>query len=188
MSTQRVIVVMGVAGTGKTTMGRLLAEALGIPYAEGDAFHPAANVAKMSAGTPLDDADRRPWLDAIGEWIRNRAGTRGGVVSASALKRAYRDRLRASAPRAVFVHLTGERPLIEQRMAARKGHFMPTTLLDSQFATLEPLQEDEPGIVVDVSGSPEDITARALAALREFLTPETGTPETGTPPNSTPEN
>ncbi|MEU9104292.1 gluconokinase [Streptomyces xanthophaeus] len=172
MSTQRVIVVMGVAGTGKTTVGRLLAEALGIPYAEGDAFHPAANVAKMSAGTPLDDADRWPWLDAIGAWIRNRGAARGAVVSASALKRAYRDRLRAAAPRTVFVHLAGERPLIEERMAARKGHFMPTTLLDSQFATLEPLQEDESGVVVDVSGSPQEITERALAALRGLRTPE----------------
>lgn len=176
MSTQRVIVVMGVAGTGKTTVGRLLAEALGVPYAEGDAFHPAANVAKMSAGTPLDDADRWPWLDAIGEWIRNRAGLRGGVIAASSLKRAYRDRLRAAAPGAVFVHLTGERPLIEKRMAARKGHFMPTTLLESQFATLEPLQDEELGVVVDVSGSPEDITERALAALRRLPTPGS-TPE-----------
>ncbi|MFD8950099.1 gluconokinase [Streptomyces xanthophaeus] len=177
MSTQRVIVVMGVAGTGKTTVGRMLAEALGVPYAEGDAFHPAANVAKMSAGTPLDDADRWPWLDAIGAWIRNRGTGRGAVVSASALKRAYRDRLRAVSPRTVFVHLTGERPLIEERMAARKGHFMPTTLLDSQFATLEPLQEDEPGVVVDVSGSPQEITERALAALRGLRTPENQHPE-----------
>ncbi|WP_435854140.1 gluconokinase [Streptomyces subrutilus] len=164
VSSQRVIVVMGVAGTGKTTVGRLLAEALGLPYAEGDAFHPAANVAKMSAGTPLQDADRWPWLDAIGDWIRGRNG-RGGVVAASSLKRAYRDRLRAAGPRTVFVHLAGERPLIEERMAARTGHFMPPALLDSQFATLEPLQEDERGVVVDVSGSPEDITARALDAL-----------------------
>ncbi|MFJ4775877.1 gluconokinase [Streptomyces sp. NPDC088762] len=173
MSTQRVIVVMGVAGTGKTTVGGLLAEALSLPYAEGDAFHPPANVAKMSAGTPLQDADRWPWLDAIGTWIRERAaaGT-GGVVASSALKRAYRDRLRSAAPQAVFVHLTGERRLIEERMAARTGHFMPTTLLDSQFATLEPLQEDESGIVVDVSGSPEEITDRALAALRRLPTPE----------------
>ncbi|MFF4318057.1 gluconokinase [Streptomyces sp. NPDC001568] len=171
VSSQRVIVVMGVAGTGKTTVGRLLATALGLAYAEGDAFHPAANVAKMSAGTPLDDADRWPWLDAIGEWIRERAGTPGGVVAASALKRAYRDRLRAAAPGVVFVHLTGERPLIERRMAARKGHFMPTALLDSQFATLEPLRADESGVVVDVSGSPEEITARAVAALAALPLP-----------------
>ncbi|MBT2542323.1 gluconokinase [Streptomyces sp. ISL-44] len=172
MSSQRVIVVMGVAGTGKTTVGRLLAEALALPYAEGDAFHPAANVAKMSAGTPLDDADRWPWLDAIGDWIRGRAGLGGGVVAASALKRSYRDRLRTAAPEAVFVHLTGARALVEQRMAARTGHFMPAVLLDSQFATLEPLQEDELGVVVDVSGSPEDITERALAALRRLPTPQ----------------
>ncbi|MCX5610527.1 gluconokinase [Streptomyces sp. NBC_01546] len=174
MSSQRVIVVMGVAGTGKTTVGRLLAEALALPYAEGDAFHPAANVAKMSAGTPLDDADRWPWLDAIGDWIRSRAGLggAGGVVAASALKRSYRDRLRTAAPEAVFVHLTGARALVGQRMAARTGHFMPAVLLDSQFATLEPLQEDELGVVVDVSGSPEDITERALAALRRLPTPQ----------------
>lgn len=164
----RVMVVMGVAGTGKTTVGRLLAEELGLPYAEGDAFHPAANVAKMSAGTPLDDTDRWPWLDAIGEWMRNRAGLSGGVVAASALKRVYRDRLRAAAPGTAFVHLTGERPLIEKRMAARKGHFMPLALLDSQFATLEALQADEAGILVDVSGSSQEVAHRALAALRQL--------------------
>ncbi|MFZ3474519.1 gluconokinase [Streptomyces sp. 4.24] len=164
----RVMVVMGVAGTGKTTVGRLLAEELGLPYAEGDAFHPAANVAKMSAGTPLDDTDRWPWLDAIGEWMRNRAGLSGGVVAASALKRVYRDRLRAAAPGTAFVHLTGERPLIEKRMAARKGHFMPLALLDSQFATLEALQADEDGVLVDVAGSPQEVAHRALAALRQL--------------------
>ncbi|WP_371619882.1 gluconokinase [Streptomyces sp. NBC_00454] len=162
---------MGVAGTGKSTVGRLLADSLALPYAEGDAFHPAANVAKMSAGTPLDDRDRWPWLDAIGDWMRNRACHSGGVISASALKRVYRDRLRATAPGTVFVHLTGERTLIEERMAARKGHFMPTTLLDSQFATLEPLQADEPGVLVDVSGTPAEITERALAALRDLPVP-----------------
>ncbi|AWZ09686.1 MULTISPECIES: gluconokinase [unclassified Streptomyces] len=164
----RVMVVMGVAGTGKTTVGRLLAEELGLPYAEGDDFHPAANVAKMSAGTPLDDTDRWPWLDAIGEWMRNRAGLSGGVVAASALKRVYRDRLRAAAPGTAFVHLTGERPLIEKRMAARKGHFMPLALLDSQFATLEALQADEAGVLVDVSGSSQEVAHRALAALRQL--------------------
>ncbi|MDQ1011740.1 gluconokinase [Streptomyces sp. V4I23] len=165
MSTPHVVVVMGVAGTGKTTVGPLLAAALGVPYAEGDDFHPPANIAKMSAGTPLDDDDRRPWLDAIGAWAHERAG-HGGVVSSSALKRVYRDRLRAAAPGVVFLHLTGDRALIERRMTERKGHFMPTALLDSQFATLQPLGDDEAGVAVDVSGTPEEITERAVAALR----------------------
>ncbi|GAA2519172.1 gluconokinase [Streptomyces gobitricini] len=159
-----VVVVMGVAGTGKTTVGSLVAERLGVPYAEGDDFHPGANIAKMSAGVPLDDDDRWPWLDAIGRWAHGRAAL-GGVVSSSALKRAYRDRLRAAAPGVVFLHLTGDRALIERRMAARKGHFMPTALLDSQFAALQPLGDDEAGVSLDVSGSPEDIADRAVAAL-----------------------
>ncbi|MFF9865633.1 MULTISPECIES: gluconokinase [unclassified Streptomyces] len=162
-----VVVVMGVAGTGKTTVGPLVAERLGVPYAEGDDFHPEANIAKMTAGVPLDDADRWPWLDAIGRWAHGREGL-GGVVSSSALKRSYRDRLRAAAPGIVFLHLTGERALIEARMAARKGHFMPTALLDSQFATLQPLGEDEAGVAVDVAGGPEDIAGRAVTALRRF--------------------
>ncbi|WP_256104683.1 gluconokinase [Streptomyces sp. ODS05-4] len=160
-----VVVVMGVAGTGKTTVGPLVAARLGVPYAEGDDFHPAANIAKMSAGVPLDDADRAPWLDAIGRWAHGRAGL-GGVVSSSALKRAYRDRLRAAAPGAVFLHLTGDRELVERRMAERRGHFMPTALLDSQFAALEPLGGDEAGVAVDVAGAPEEIADRAAAALR----------------------
>ncbi|SDM87028.1 gluconokinase [Streptomyces wuyuanensis] len=167
MSTPHVVVVMGVAGTGKTTIGPLIAEALGVPYAEGDDFHPADNIAKMSAGIPLDDADRAPWLDAIGRWAHGRAGL-GGVVSCSALKRIYRDRLRAAAPDVEFLHLTGDRALIERRMTERKGHFMPTALLDSQFATLQPLQDDEAGVAVDVSGSPQEITERAVAALRRL--------------------
>ncbi|MEV8306349.1 gluconokinase [Streptomyces flavidovirens] len=167
MNSPHVVVVMGVAGTGKTTIGPLLAGRLGVPYAEGDDFHPPANIAKMSAGTPLDDSDRWPWLDAIGEWAHSRAGL-GGVVSSSALKRVYRDRLRAAAPDAVFLHLTGDRELIEERMRERRGHFMPTALLDSQYAALQPLQEDEAGVSVDVSGSPEDITERAVAALRRL--------------------
>ncbi|NEY31783.1 AAA family ATPase [Streptomyces sp. PRKS01-65] len=165
LRTPHVVVVMGVAGTGKTTIGPLLAARLGVPYAEGDDFHPAANIAKMSAGTPLTDDDRWPWLDAIGAWAHERAGL-GGVVSSSALKRAYRDRLRAAAPGLVFVHLTGSRELIEDRMSQRQGHFMPTALLDSQFATLQPLQPDEAGVAVDVAGSPEEITERAVQALK----------------------
>ncbi|MEU3935184.1 gluconokinase [Streptomyces sp. NPDC029044] len=170
MNTPHVVVVMGVAGTGKTTIGPLLAARLGVPYAEGDDFHPPANITKMSAGTPLTDEDRLPWLDAIGEWAHGRAGL-GGVVSCSALKRSYRDRLRAAAPGVVFVHLTGDRALIEDRMSHRQGHFMPTALLDSQFATLQPLAADEAGVGVDVAGGPEEITERAAHALRDLPEP-----------------
>ncbi|MEU2543689.1 gluconokinase [Streptomyces iakyrus] len=170
MNTPHVVVVMGVAGTGKTTIGPLLAARLGVPYAEGDDFHPPANIAKMSSGTPLTDEDRLPWLDAIGEWAHGRAGL-GGVVSCSALKRSYRDRLRAAAPGVVFVHLTGDRALIEDRMSHRQGHFMPTALLDSQFATLQPLAADEAGVGVDVAGGPEEITERAAHALRDLPEP-----------------
>ncbi|GHJ38665.1 gluconokinase [Streptomyces sp. TS71-3] len=170
MRNPRVVVVMGVSGTGKTTIGPRLAAALGVPYAEGDDFHPPANIAKMSAGTPLTDDDRWPWLDAIGTWAHGRAG-QGGVVSSSALKRSYRDRLRSEAPDLVFVHLAGDRRLIEDRMAHREGHFMPAALLDSQFAALQPLQPDEPGVTVEVSGGPEEITARALSALAGLTDP-----------------
>ncbi|MFF1276854.1 gluconokinase [Streptomyces marokkonensis] len=170
MNTPHVVVIMGVAGTGKTTIGPLLAARLDVPYAEGDDFHPPANIEKMTAGTPLTDDDRRPWLDAIGEWAHGRAG-HGGVVSCSALKRSYRDRLRAAAPGVVFVHLTGDRALVEDRMSHRQGHFMPTALLDSQFATLQPLEPDEAGVAVDVAGSPEEITERAATALETLPGP-----------------
>ncbi|CAL9288341.1 gluconokinase [Streptomyces griseoincarnatus] len=170
MNTPHVVVVMGVAGTGKTTIGPLLAARLGVPYAEGDDFHPQSNIAKMSAGTPLTDDDRWPWLDAIGDWAQGRAGL-GGVVSCSALKRSYRDRLRAAAPGVVFVHLTGDRALVEDRMSHRQGHFMPTALLDSQFATLQPLEPDEAGVAVNVTGSPEKITERAATALASLSGP-----------------
>ncbi|MFI9613935.1 gluconokinase [Streptomyces sp. NPDC052023] len=175
MRTPHVVVVMGVAGTGKTTIGPLLAARLGVPYAEGDDFHPQANIDKMTAGTPLDDADRWPWLDAIGAWAHERTGL-GGVVSSSALKRSYRDRLRAAAPGIVFVHLTGDRELIEDRMTHRHGHFMPAALLDSQFATLQPLQADEAGVAVDVSGTPEQITELAVAALAALDSPSPSAP------------
>jgi gluconokinase len=169
MSTSRVVVVMGVSGTGKSTVGGLLATALGVPYAEADAFHPPANIAKMTAGTPLNDDDRAPWLQAIGDWARDRAGL-GGVVSCSALKRRYRDTLRTAAPNLFFVHLNGERELNAQRLGGRAGHFMPTTLLDSQFADLEPLQPDEQGATLPVVDLPEAITASAMAALEAART------------------
>lgn len=169
MSTSRVVVVMGVSGTGKSTVGGLLAGALGVPYAEADDFHPPANIAKMSAGEALNDDDRAPWLKAIGGWAHDRAGL-GGVVSCSALKRRYRDTLRSAAPDVFFVHLDGERELIARRLGARAGHFMPTTLLDSQFADLEPLQPDEQGATLSVVDLPEAVTARAVAALKAART------------------
>ncbi|SFF32276.1 gluconokinase [Actinacidiphila alni] len=159
-----VIVVMGVSGSGKSTVGGLLAHRLGVPYAEADDFHPAANIAKMSAGHPLDDADRAPWLDAIADWIVARDGC-GGVVSCSALRRRYRDRLRADAPDLFFLHLDGPPELIAARLAARMQHFMPSGLLRSQFEALEPLDPDEAGAVVTIEGGPQEIADRALAAV-----------------------
>lgn len=142
------LVVMGVSGSGKTTVGAALAQRLRVPFADADDFHPAANVAKMSAGLPLDDEDRGPWLDSIGHWLAEREN--GGVASCSALKRTYRDRLRRVAPDLQVVHLSGDPEVIARRQAGRPGHFMPTSLMQSQFATLEPLAPDENGIVLDV--------------------------------------
>ncbi|WP_327683269.1 gluconokinase [Kitasatospora sp. NBC_00458] len=161
------VVVMGVSGVGKTTLARLLADRLGLPFAEADDFHPAANIAKMSAGTPLDDQDRAPWLRAVGAWLaeRTEAGT-GGVVTCSALKHGYRDILRAACPDAWFLHLCGGHRLVEDRLAHRTGHFMPTSLLDSQYAALEPLGADERGAVLDVGPSPEQLVEKAVALLR----------------------
>jgi gluconokinase len=159
-----VLVVMGVSGTGKSTVGQALARDLGYPFAEGDDFHPAANVAKMHAGHPLTDEDRAPWLHSIASWIgeRERAGT-GGVVTCSALKRTYRDLLRDGHPDARFICLVGGHDLLLARLQGRQGHFMPASLLDSQLDTLEPLQPDEPGGDVDVSGTPAETEAAALA-------------------------
>ncbi|MFG3056814.1 gluconokinase [Kitasatospora sp. NPDC048239] len=161
------LVVMGVSGVGKTTVARLLADRLGLPYAEADDFHPPANIAKMSAGTPLDDADRGPWLRALGGWLGERAeaGT-GGVVTCSALKHRYRDILRAACPGAFFLHLSGGPELVEDRLAHRTGHFMPPSLLDSQYAALEPLAADERGAVLDVGPSPEELVEMAVSLLR----------------------
>ncbi|MBB2938847.1 gluconokinase [Amycolatopsis bartoniae] len=158
-----VIVVMGVAGSGKTTVGAELARRLGVEYAEADTFHPAANIAKMSAGHPLTDEDRQPWLAAIAGWIHAHQET-GGVVSSSALKRRYRDVLRSGGD-VWFLHLDGPRELIADRMRSRSGHFMPVSLLDSQLADLEPLENDERGLVADIATPPEDIVRAALDAL-----------------------
>jgi gluconokinase len=158
------VVVMGVTGSGKSTVGQLLAQRLGVPYAEADSFHPPANVAKMAAGQPLDDADRYPWLAAIGEWIRSRIG-QGGVVSCSALKYAYRDLLRAAYPGLWFLHLDADPQTIARRVTDRTGHFMPVSLVESQFATLEPLRPQEHGLVVDATQEPEAIITAAVATM-----------------------
>lgn len=159
-----IVVVMGVTGSGKTTIGRLLAERLDVPYAEADSFHPPANVTKMAAGQALDDADRHPWLAAIANWIRDRAG-QGGVVSCSALKHPYRDLLRKASPQVWFLHLNIDRDVIARRIADRRDHFMPVSLVDSQFRALEPLRPDEAGTVIDASATPEDVIRTALAQL-----------------------
>ncbi|AFU01323.1 gluconokinase [Nocardia brasiliensis ATCC 700358] len=160
-----IVVVMGVSGSGKSTVGRELAATLDVPYAEGDEFHPAANVAKMAAGVPLDDADRAPWLDAVAAWLAEHVD-RGGVITCSALKRAYRDRLRAAAPSAFFLHLSAPRAELAHRMTERSGHFMPASLLDSQLAALEPLGTDERGTVVDATRPAPELARAAAAALR----------------------
>jgi len=158
------IVIMGVSGSGKSTVGAALARRLGVPFADADDFHPAANIAKMAAGKPLTDDDRSPWLEAVGRWLADHQD--GGVMSCSALKRGYRDRLRSHCPRIKFFHLTGSPELIAGRQAGRQGHFMPSALEKSQFDTLEPLAPDEDGISLDLGSSVDSIVERFLTYLR----------------------
>lgn len=162
-----VIVVMGVSGCGKSTLGLALAQALGVPYIEGDALHPPRNVALMAAGTPLTDADRAGWLDVIGERLAqaDRSGS-GAVVACSALRRLYRDRLRAASPDLRLVHLHGDPALLAQRIGQRTGHYMPPALLPSQLQTLEPPDPDEAAITLDITQPPEALVRQALQALR----------------------
>jgi carbohydrate kinase (thermoresistant glucokinase family) len=160
------IIVMGVSGSGKSTIGALLAEALGWPFADADGFHPAANVAKMAAGQPLTDEDRWPWLDAIAAHIDTaRAAGQPVVVACSALRRVYRDRLRAGHKDVIFLHLAGDAGLIGERQAARQGHFMPPSLMASQFATLEDPDGEADAVTVSVVASPQQVVEAALGEL-----------------------
>ncbi|WP_235518352.1 gluconokinase [Cellulomonas sp. Leaf334] len=157
------VVVMGVSGCGKSTVGALLADRLGVPFLDADSLHPPENLAKMADGTPLDDADRRPWLRSVGRELA--AFPDGAVVACSALRRAYRDLLRDTVPGLRFVHLVGTREQLAARMRDRAGHFMPVSLLDTQLATLEPLGADEPGTVLDCSLPPAALAATSTAHM-----------------------
>jgi carbohydrate kinase (thermoresistant glucokinase family) len=156
------IVVMGVSGSGKSVVGARLAEKLGFPFMDADDLHSAANKAKMAGGTPLTDTDRWPWLDTVGAAM---AAENSVVMACSALRRAYRDRLRASAPDVYFIELTGTTALLEERIGARTGHFMPSSLLASQLAMLENLARDEPGFTVDVTPSIASVVATIVNHL-----------------------
>jgi gluconokinase len=158
------IVVMGVSGSGKSTVGHALARRLGLVFADGDAFHSAGNVAKMANGVPLDDADRAPWLAAIAEWLRVHRDV-GGVVACSALRRRYRDVLRTGAPDATFLHLDGPPEEVVARVGERSGHFMPRSLVESQIQTLEPLEPDERGVVIAFDEPVDDIIDTFVAAV-----------------------
>jgi len=160
------VVVMGVSASGKSTVGRLLAQRLGWPFVEGDDLHPAENVAKMTAGHALDDTDREPWLHALTGLLR--AATRAHsstVVTCSALRHAYRDALRAAAPGVWFLYLALDQEIARERISNRAEHFMPTQLLDSQYETLEPLRAGEPGLTVDAAARTDEVLALAQAAL-----------------------
>jgi carbohydrate kinase (thermoresistant glucokinase family) len=161
MTEQRMpqLVVAGVSGSGKSTVGLALANRLSVPFVDADDLHPRSNVEKMAAGQPLTDEDRWPWLRVVGETIAAASST-GIVVACSALRRVYRERIAESAPEVRFIVLDGSRALLEERIGARVGHFMPAALLDSQLATLEPLGAHEPGETVSIEGSIDEILAR----------------------------
>ncbi|WP_235583072.1 gluconokinase [Kitasatospora sp. Root107] len=167
-----IVVIMGVSASGKTTLGRLLAGRRDVPFVEGDDFHPAANIAKMAAGHALDDEDREPWLRSLAEWIRGTTRARvGAVISCSALKREYRDALRAAGPGVWFLYLSLDREVARTRITRRAGHFMPAGLLESQYDALEPLQADEPGLTVDADADTDAVLGQVHSAIAHFEAP-----------------
>jgi gluconokinase len=164
----RHVVVMGVSGSGKSTVAKGVADGLGFDFAEADQFHSEANIAKMESGKPLTDEDRWPWLRDLSAWMGSQAdaGT-STVIACSALRRSYRDVLREGPPSVDFLHLAGPAEVIRERMSDREGHFMPASLLQSQIDTLEPLEADESGLVLDLRRTPEELIAESVAWLRE---------------------
>ncbi len=165
------VVVMGVSGCGKTTVAEQLRDRLGLAFAEGDAYHPKANVDKMASGQPLTDEDRQPWLEELAAWTREReAEGSSTVLSCSALRVRYRDVLRKADPETFFVHLHADFDVLAERMRQR-AHFMPVSLLESQFDTLEPLENGELGVQVDVAPPVDEVVAAAVAAVRQHQRP-----------------
>lgn len=166
-SATRHVIVMGVSGSGKSTIAEGIADRTGWTFAEADEFHPKANIAKMEAGTPLTDEDRWPWLEALGGWMREQSAAGAStVITCSALRRTYRDVLRTGLDSLDFIHLDGPADVIRERMGSRKGHFMPPELLQSQLDTLEALEADESGVVLDIRGTPDELVDKAVAWLK----------------------
>jgi len=178
MGSRHRIVVMGVSGCGKTTIGALVARELGVPFLDGDSIHPVENVAKMAAGVPLTDEDRWPWLATVGAELAA-AGNGGLVLACSALRRSYRDAIREQAPDTVFLHLHGNKEVLKARTEGRTGHFMPPALLESQLATLEPLDADETGVVVDIAAPVSQVVADALVGIAATGTAAVGSSAQG---------
>jgi gluconokinase len=174
----RHVVVMGVAGCGKSTVARLLAARTGFVFADADDYHSEKNIERMHRGVPLSDEDRRPWLNRLARWLvhEDRVGV-STVLACSSLRRRYRDILRSGVPRLEFVHLAGPIQVIQHRLAHRKGHYMPASLLESQYDNLEPLQPDEKGIVLDLAQTPEELVTEAVDRLRLPVHPD-GRPAT----------
>lgn len=172
------LIIMGVAGCGKTTSAQQLSALLGWPVAEADDFHPQSNVTKMASGVPLTDEDRWPWLSSLRDWMTSRAREgRSTIVTCSALKRSYRDLLAGAEGRVRFVHLQVPPSELKERMEHREGHFMPPSLLPSQLATLEPLDAEEDGVVVDSRPTPELTLAAIVEALDLPAAPAPGSPQ-----------